>query len=197
MPPTLYEGMKKATGPPTSKIPPLKANTGETISDSSQQLARWVEHYLELYATLNEVSRSALDSIPGMPIMEELDVLPTIEKLDKAINTLANRKTPGADGIPPEILNTGKPALMQHLYELLCLCGKKAMFLKICGTQSLSPSTRTRAIAVTAITTEAFRFSVLLGRPLLGFLSAACKSLRRAFTLSISAALDRADLRLT
>ena len=100
--------IKKATGPPTSKIAPLKAKAG-----------------LELYATQNEVSRSALDSIPDMPIMEELDVLRTIEELDKAINTFANRKAPGADGVPPETLKTGKPVLMQHLYELLCLCWEK------------------------------------------------------------------------
>ena len=48
-------------------------------------------------------------------------MIPTIEELDKAINALANRKAPGADGIPPEILKTGKLALMQHLDELLCL----------------------------------------------------------------------------
>ena len=52
-------------------------------------------------------------------------MLPTIDDLDKAINALANRKAPGADGIPPEILKTGKPALMQHPHELLCLCWEK------------------------------------------------------------------------
>ena len=36
------------------------------------------------------MSRSALDSIPDVLIMEKLDVLPTIEELDKAINALAN-----------------------------------------------------------------------------------------------------------
>ena len=107
------------------RLPLLKAKTCKTISNPSQQLDRWVEHYLGLYATQNVVSRSVLDSIPDMPIMEELVVLPTIEELDKAINALANRKAPGVDGIPPEILKTGKPALMQHLYELLCLCLEK------------------------------------------------------------------------
>ena len=52
-------------------------------------------------------------------------MLSTIDEFDIAINALANRKAPGADGIPPEILKTGKPALMQHLYELLCLCWEK------------------------------------------------------------------------
>ena len=78
----------------------------------------------------------------------------------------------------------------------LPMLGKRAMFLKICGTPSLSPSTRTRSIAVIAATTEVFRSSVLLVSPLLEFLSATSKSLYRAFTLSTSEALDRTDLRL-
>ena len=102
----IHEGIKKATGTPTSKVIPLKAKTGETISDWSQQLDRLVEHYLELCATQNEVSRSKLDSVPDMPIMEELDVLPTIEKLDKAINVLVSGKA-RADSIPPETLKAG------------------------------------------------------------------------------------------
>ena len=96
------------------------------ISDPSQQLDHWLEHYFELYAAQTEVSRCALDSIPDMPIMEELDVLPIIEELDKAINALANGKAPWADG-PPETSKTGKPLLMQHLYELFCLCWEKGL----------------------------------------------------------------------
>ena len=77
-------------------------------------------------------------------------------KTHQAINALASGKASGGGGIPGETLKTGKPVLMQHLCELLCLCWKMAMFLKICRTPSLSPSTRTKAIAVIATTTEAF-----------------------------------------
>ena len=118
----MYEGIKKAVGPSTSKVAPLKAKNGEIISDPTQQLERWVEYYLELYATKTHVARSALDSLPDLPILEELDALPTMEELDKALNALASGKAPGADGIPSEVLKIGKPILMQPLYELLCLC---------------------------------------------------------------------------
>ncbi|WP_353803968.1 hypothetical protein, partial [Acinetobacter baumannii] len=74
----LYEGIKKATGPSVMKTAPLKSKTGEIITDRSQQLDRWVEHYLDLYATENVVTDEALNAIQQMPVMEELDALPNI-----------------------------------------------------------------------------------------------------------------------
>ncbi|GAA6072584.1 RNA-directed DNA polymerase from mobile element jockey-like [Tachysurus ichikawai] len=113
----MYEGIKKATVPLTSKIVPLKSKTGEVIKDQEKQLQRWVEHYLELYATQNVVTDTALDTIPDLPVMEELDTPPTLEELRKAIDCLACGKAPGSDGIPPEVLKIGKPA---PLHKLLC-----------------------------------------------------------------------------
>nr|KAG5709927.1 hypothetical protein BaRGS_029969 [Batillaria attramentaria] len=40
------------------------------------------------------------------------------------------KKAPGKDGIPPEVLKSGKPALLQHLHELLCLCWEKGHVLQ-------------------------------------------------------------------
>ncbi|GAA6107151.1 uncharacterized protein LOC118407100 [Tachysurus ichikawai] len=111
-------GIKKATGPPTSKIIPLKSKTGEVIKDQGKQLQRWVEHYLELYATQNFVTDTASDAIPDLPVMEELDIPPTLEELRKAIDCLACGKAPGSGGV----LKIGKPALLKPLHELLCLC---------------------------------------------------------------------------
>ena len=54
--------------------------------------------------------------------MDELDSSPTTEEIDKATDNLACGKAPGTDGIPAEVLKSGKPALLEHLHELLCLC---------------------------------------------------------------------------
>ena len=54
--------------------------------------------------------------------MEELDVVPTVEELSRAIDRLPIGKAPGMDGIPPEIIKCGKGALLDQLYELLCQC---------------------------------------------------------------------------
>lgn len=118
----MYEGIKKAIGPTTTKIAPLKSRTGEVILDQGKLLQRWVEHYLELYATQKVVTDTALDAIPDLLVMEALDTPPTLEELRKAIDCLACGKDPGSDSIPPESLKNGKPALLQPLHKLLCLC---------------------------------------------------------------------------
>ena len=77
----MYEGIKKATGPTCQKAAPLKTKTGEVIIGKDRQLERWVEHYSELYDRENLISRDTLDSIRELPVMEELDVPPTMAKL--------------------------------------------------------------------------------------------------------------------
>ena len=54
--------------------------------------------------------------------MEEIRALPTLEDLSKAIDCLTSGKAPGNDGIPPEVLKSGKPSLLQPLQDLLCHC---------------------------------------------------------------------------
>ena len=88
-------------------------------------MARWVEHYLDLYSRENIVSQEALDAIEDLPVLEDLDADPTAEELGKAIDAQSCGKASGEDGIPPEIINCGKPALLQPLHELLCLCWRE------------------------------------------------------------------------
>ena len=58
-----------------------------------------------------------------MPILEELDIPPSVEELSKAIDSLACGKAPGKDGIPPEVIKAGKQtALLYYLHELLLQC---------------------------------------------------------------------------
>jgi hypothetical protein len=117
----VYDGIKKATGPTPAKTAPLKSKTGEVITDQKKQMEHWTEHYFELYATLTTVTDTALNAIPELPAMVELDAQPTMEELSKAIDRLSCGKAPGSDGIPSEVLKSGKPALLQPLHDLLCL----------------------------------------------------------------------------
>ena len=68
------------------------------------------------------MSPSALDAVECLPTMEELDIEPTLEKLGKAIDSLASGKAPGSDGIPPDLIKHCKTALLHSLHVLLCQC---------------------------------------------------------------------------
>ena len=118
----MYEGMKKAFGPAIRKVAPLKSKEGEAITDRSKQMERWAEHYQDLYSTESLVSEAVIDSIPALPILEDLDLPPTEDELRKAIDSLARGKAPGNDGIPGEVFQAGKAVLLEPLHRLLCQC---------------------------------------------------------------------------
>jgi stalled ribosome rescue protein Dom34 len=99
----------------------LKIKSGENINDRKKQMERWVEHYLELYSTQNVVTDAELGAINQLPVLDELDEEPTKEELSKAIDCLAIGKALGEDGIPPEVIKTGKE-LIEDLHEFLHLC---------------------------------------------------------------------------
>ena len=84
-----------------------------------------MKHYSELYLRETVVTDAALNSINPLPIMDKLEAEPTIEELDKAIDALSNGKAPSSNGIPPEVIKSGKSALFEPLHDLLCLCWKE------------------------------------------------------------------------
>ena len=121
----MYDGIKKALGPMQSKMAPLKSATGEVITDQGLQMERWVEHYSNLYSRENTVTPSALGAIKCMPIMEELDVEPTVDELSKVIDSLATGKAPGSDSIPPDLIKHCKTTLLHPLHEFLYQCWRE------------------------------------------------------------------------
>ena len=79
------------------------------ITDIAKQVERWGEHFSELYSRENVVVASALDAIEHLLIMEELDAIPTLGELGKAIDSLTCAKAPGNDGIPQTWSGTARP----------------------------------------------------------------------------------------
>ncbi|XP_066302904.1 uncharacterized protein [Branchiostoma lanceolatum] len=121
----MYDGIKRALGPTQSKTARLKSTTGEEITDKKLQMERWVEHYSDLYSRQNTVSPSALDAIECLPTMDEQDAEPTLDELNKAIDSLSTGKAPSIDAIPPDLYKHCKTVLLLPLHELLCQCWKE------------------------------------------------------------------------
>lgn len=118
----MYEGIKVATGPSQTKTAPLKSSSGEVIVDKGKQMDRWKEHYSELYSKPSVVSEPAFSAIEQLSVLHELDELPTISELEKAIDQLAPGKSPGSDEIPPDLIKQCKTVLLKPIYEHLCSC---------------------------------------------------------------------------
>ena len=119
---SMFEGIKKATGPKISKTAPIKSKAGTIITDKTKQLERWVEHYSELYSRENIVHQSVLDAIDRLPQMPVLDEPPLLEELSKAIDQLPSGKAAGKDSIPAEVLKSGKSSLLVPLHKRLTQC---------------------------------------------------------------------------
>ncbi|XP_076035995.1 uncharacterized protein LOC143021958 [Oratosquilla oratoria] len=157
----MYDNMKKAFGPSITKIAPLKTASGDTITDRGKQMERWAEHYQELYSRENVVSTATVEKCKALPLMEELDVPPSIDELGKAIDSLASGKAPGNDGIPPDVVKAGKSTVLHHhLHELLLQCWEGTIPQGMRDANIITKET-----AATATTTAEYPFSVPLGRP--------------------------------
>ena len=127
----MYDGTKKAFGPSATKTPPLKSASGTIITVRGKQMERWAEHYQELYSRENRITSEATESTDQLPVLEELDNPQSVKELSKAIDSLASGKTPGNDGIPPEVIKTGKKtALLHHLPQLLIQCWEVGTVLR-------------------------------------------------------------------
>ena len=118
-----YEALKAVYGPTHQIQSPLRSSDGQDLlTDNTSILARWSEHFQTLFSANRTVQETAIDRVPQLPPIEELDEPPTLVELTEAIDHLKSRKAGGVNGIPPEIWKHGGPALHVKLYDLLVCC---------------------------------------------------------------------------
>lgn len=119
----MYEGIKEALGPTPKKTAPLLSSDGHVLSELPDQLDRWVEHYSSLYSQEVAADVPAIEAaIPQMPVMDDLDLPISRAEIERAIRSLQLNKSPGVDGIPPEVLKCGGESLHAELHSLFSLC---------------------------------------------------------------------------
>jgi len=101
--------------PPAGRV----FETPALIKDKKDILSHWLEHFQELLNQDNPVDQSIADQIPQLPIISELDTIPSIKEISAAANNLKNNKALGPDGIPGEILKYGGNLLLRQLYSFI------------------------------------------------------------------------------
>ena len=100
---SVYEGIRKAFWPTKKSTSPLLSETGEILHSRNEQLSRWVQHCFLLYSTQNIVTNDALNSIDILPMMDDLERVPTTEEHSKAIDMMAPWIAPGSNGITADL----------------------------------------------------------------------------------------------
>ena len=63
-----------------------------------------------------------MSSLQQLPVLQELDNPFTMEDVKLAIRGLKNKKSPGQDGISPEILKNGGKPLLTVLFCIFTIC---------------------------------------------------------------------------
>ena len=118
-----YEALKAVYGPTHQVQSPLRSSDGQDLlTDNTSILARWSEHFQTLFSANHTVQDTAIDRVPQLPPIQELDEPPTLKELTEAIDQLKSRKAAGVAGIPLEIWKHGGAALHVKLYDLLVCC---------------------------------------------------------------------------
>ena len=118
-----YESLKAVYGPSHKTESPLRSLDGSTLlTDKSLILNRWAQHFEDLFSADRTVCDETILSIPQCPEHSDLDMPPTTEEIEKAINQLKSGKSAGIDDIPPELWKHGGSSLHSQLRELLISC---------------------------------------------------------------------------
>ena len=115
-----YDALKRVYGPTDKSLAPVRERDGIRLLTSKQDIMkRWKEHYSTLLNTRNPSTPSCIESIPQLPTKIQLSEPPTLQEVSSAIKNLKNNKSPGADGVPGEVLKFGGAATLNKLHQLI------------------------------------------------------------------------------
>ena len=74
-----------------------------SFSDSKIVVARWSEHFQKLLIVPDDIDHEALDNIPQRITKTNIDEIPSMDEMARAIAGLKDGKAPEGDGIPAEV----------------------------------------------------------------------------------------------
>ena len=117
-----------------------------------------------------------------------------MEELSKAIDYLICGKAPGKDGIPPEVLKSGKPALLQLLHELLCLYWEKRYAAHDMPDVNIVTLYKNKRDHSDCINHRGISLLNIVGKVFVQVILARLQSLASMFIQSRSAVSEQADL---
>nr|VZI08822.1 unnamed protein product [Spirometra erinaceieuropaei] len=114
-----FSAIKAVYGPPTKGTAPLLSADGNTLlTEKTQILQRWAEHFRGVLNRPSVISDAAIERLPQVETNVDLDLPPSLQETIRAVQQMSSGKAPGSDAIPAEVYKHGGPQLMDHLTAL-------------------------------------------------------------------------------
>ena len=113
-----YATLREVYGPKSKSTNQIRSKDGKLLVTENQIKRRWVQHFSELLNLRSDADHTVLNEIQQIPVDNSLAVPITREEIDKALKNTKLRKSPGPDGILPEIVVFGGDALRDYLLEI-------------------------------------------------------------------------------
>ena len=88
----MYQVIKQAIGPTSKKTAIVLSEDGRPISDHGKQLDRWADHFSSLYTRDVPVKQQAINALPLIPALHELDADIPLGEVKVAIELLKTTK---------------------------------------------------------------------------------------------------------
>ena len=115
-----YSAIKAVDGPSRPNTTPLLSTNDILLKEKNAVNERWREHFSIFLNRSFTVSNEALDQITQRPTIDNLDLPPSMEEVQKAIKQTISGKAPGKDGIPSETYKAAGLVTLNAFHSLLC-----------------------------------------------------------------------------
>nr|VZH96378.1 unnamed protein product [Spirometra erinaceieuropaei] len=114
-----FSAIKAVYGPPTKgTAPPLSADGSTLLTEKTQILQRWAEHFRGVLNSPSVISDAAIERLAQVETNVDLDLPPSLQETIGGGQQLSSGKAPGSDAMPAEVYKHGGPQLMDHLTAL-------------------------------------------------------------------------------
>ena len=99
----------------------MSADGTTRITDRSEILKIWAEHFNDVLNRPSTISLAAFDEVKQHPIIHEIEVRPNISETTQAIKKLTSGKAAGSDAIAADIYKHGGINLTKRLVQLFTI----------------------------------------------------------------------------
>ncbi|VDL90486.1 unnamed protein product [Schistocephalus solidus] len=114
-----FKAIKFISGTCIKGTAPLLSSDGTTLlTEKSQILKRWAEHFRSVLICSSVISDANIDRLRQLDKNNDLDLPSALPKTIRAVQQISDGKAPGSDAIPPEIYKHGGTRLMAELTTL-------------------------------------------------------------------------------